>query len=142
MAEQSRGKRPPKNPAPVSGPGRLSRRTDGGPSQVNAEMTGMGYGENKDFMQIQSAAPMAATPGPKKTAKTSSMGSKASPLFSVTQRPDEPITAGANFGPGVSASKPINSSRKNLTSIYSQLASENPTQENLDYLALAQRMGY
>tara|TARA_R110000803_G_scaffold111359_2_gene179803 strand:- start:2041 stop:2298 length:258 start_codon:yes stop_codon:yes gene_type:complete len=28
----------------------------------------------------------------------------ATPLFSGTQRPDEPVTAGANFGPGAGAS--------------------------------------
>ena len=28
------GKRTPGNPAPVSGPGQLSQRTDGGPQQV------------------------------------------------------------------------------------------------------------
>ena len=43
MAEQHGGKRTPRNPAPVSGPGRLSRRTDGGPAQVNAQMTGRRY---------------------------------------------------------------------------------------------------
>jgi hypothetical protein len=32
------------------------------------------------------------------------------PLFSKTQRPDEPVTAGANFGPGAGASSnPIKS---------------------------------
>ena len=59
MAEQHGGKRTPRNPAPVSGPGKLSRRTDGGPAQVNAQMTGMAYGENKDFMEIQEGANMA-----------------------------------------------------------------------------------
>tara|TARA_R110002073_G_scaffold26168_2_gene85950 strand:+ start:3300 stop:3749 length:450 start_codon:yes stop_codon:yes gene_type:complete len=149
MAEQHGGKRTPRNPAPVSGPGKLSRRTDGGPAQVNAQMTGMGYGENKDFMQIQEGANMAASPKPQramKTPKASPMaamgGGKAAPLFSNTQRPDEPVTSGANFGPGASASNPVSNAKKNLTNVYSRLASENPTQENLNYLALAQRMGY
>ena len=105
MAEQG-GKRTPRNPAPVSGPGKLSRRTDGGPAQVNAQMTGMAYGDNEDFMQIQEGAPMAASP---RTPRGSSMGAMSAmgggngaavPLFSETQRPDEPITAGAPFGPG------------------------------------------
>ena len=39
------GYRTPSNPAPVSGPGSLSQRTDGGPRQVQAEMSGMPYGE-------------------------------------------------------------------------------------------------
>jgi len=105
MAEQHGGKRTPKNPAPVSGPGKLSRRTDGGPAQVNAQMTGMGYGENKDFMQIQEGASMAASPrsrGAAQAPQGNPMGAMGggNPLFSETQRPDEPVTAGANFGPG------------------------------------------
>ena len=118
MAEQHGGKRTPRNPAPVSGPGKLSRRTDGGPAQVNAQMTGMGYGENKDFMQIQEGASMAATARPKRTAKapqgtpTGPMGAMGggNPLFSETQRPDEPVTAGVNFGPGAGAPTQPNSS--------------------------------
>jgi hypothetical protein len=115
MAEQHGGKRTPKNPAPVSGPGKLSRRTDGGPAQVNAQMTGMGYGENKDFMEIQKGASMAAAPrskGPSKAPQGGPMGAMGggNPLFSETQRPDEPVTAGANFGPGAGASSnPIKS---------------------------------
>ena len=110
MAEQHGGKRTPRNPAPVSGPGKLSRRTDGGPAQVNAQMTGMGYGENKDFMQIQEGASMAASPrsrGAAQAPQGNPMGAigGGNPLFSETQRPDEPVTAGANFGPGAGASR-------------------------------------
>ena len=108
MAEQHGGKRTPRNPAPVSGPGKLSRRTDGGPAQVNAQMTGMGYGENKDFMQIQEGASMAASPRPQRATKQpqpSFTGGGATPLFSNTQRPNEPVTAGTNFGPGAGASR-------------------------------------
>lgn len=110
MAEGYGGKRTPRNPAPVSGPGKLSRRTDGGPAQVNAQMTGMAYGDNEDFMQIQEGAPMSASPrsrGAAQAPQGSSMGAMggmgggtSAPLFSETQRPDEPVTAGASFGPG------------------------------------------
>jgi len=114
MAEQHGGKRTPRNPASVSGPGQLSRRTDGGPSQVNAQMTGMAYGENKDFMEIQEGASMAASPKSRGAVKVSQgspsgamgggngsmIGRGSNPLFSDTMRPDEPVTAGATFGPG------------------------------------------
>ena len=105
MAEQWGGKRTPANPAPVSGPGRMSQRTDGGPQQVQAEMSGMPYGENAEFNTMQSAAPMSATPAmrPSRGGKAASPARGSSPmvpLFSQTQRPDEPITAGAPFGPG------------------------------------------
>lgn len=103
MAERNwGGRRTPNNPAPVSGPGQLSRRTDGGPQQTAATMTGMPYGENAEFNTMQSQAPLSAagqttargTRGAKPT------GSPMVPLFSPTQRPDEPVTDGATFGPG------------------------------------------
>jgi predicted lipid-binding transport protein (Tim44 family) len=110
MAEQHGGARTPRNPAPVSGPGQLSRRTDGGPQQTTVPMTGMAYGENADFNDMQSAAPMAAAPSVSntRTRNTSPTGQRAAatPLFSPTQRPDEPVTAGAPFGPGAGPSMP------------------------------------
>lgn len=104
MAEQHGGYRRPSNPSPVSGPGRMARRTDGGPQQSTVPMTGMGYGENADYNDIQSSAPLAATPSVSNTRarKSSPTGPAvaATPLFAPTQRPDEPVTAGAPFGPG------------------------------------------
>jgi len=104
MAEQHGGKRTPRNPAPVSGPGKLSRRTDGGPAQVNAQMTGMDYGENKDFMEVQEGAAMASSApqvNPMGLGGSVNGGAKGtSPMFAPTGRPDEPVTAGADFGPG------------------------------------------
>jgi len=102
MANGHGGSRTPSNPAPVSAPGALSRRTDGGPQQVNAQMTGMAYGENADFMDIQSGAPMSATPSVRapRGGKSAPAGSGATPLFSPTQRPDEPVTDGSDVGPG------------------------------------------
>jgi hypothetical protein len=105
MAGEWGGKRTPSNPAPVSGPGQLSQRTDGGPQQVQADMTGMPYGENAEFNTMQSMAPMSASSSarsPRSSARKASQagGMSATPLFSPTQRPDEPVTAGAPFGPG------------------------------------------
>ena len=104
MPEGWGGARTPQNPAPVSGPGRLARRTDGGPSQTTVPMSGMAYGENADYNDMQSSAPLAATPSVSNTRarKTSPTGPSvaATPLFAPTARPDEPVTAGAPFGPG------------------------------------------
>jgi hypothetical protein len=93
MAQQG-GYRKPENPAPASGPGALSQRTDGGPAQGAKYMSGMPYGQNT--MDQQTAAPMAAAqpapPAPEMTMPT--------PLMAPTERPDEPITAGINRGDG------------------------------------------
>lgn len=102
MAEMG-GYRRPTNPAPVSGPGRLSRRTDGVPQQTTTEMTGMGYGENADYNDIQSSAPLAATPPAARQragARQPQPQPQVVPLMSPTRRPTEPVTAGASFGPG------------------------------------------
>ena len=103
MAEQQGGYRQPSNPAPVSGPGALSRRTDG---QGARYMSGGSYGEGQEMMDLQTSAPMSKTapqprmrqPRPAREIVSEGMG--VTPLFAPTERPDEPITAGAPFGPG------------------------------------------
>jgi hypothetical protein len=64
-------------------------------------MTGMPYGENAEFNTMQSQAPLSASG---QAAARGSRQAKAqpmpTPLFSPTQRPDEPVTAGAPFGSG------------------------------------------
>jgi len=104
MAERQGGMCRPTNPAPVSGPGSLSQRTDGGPQQVQADVSGMPYGENQELEQMQSAAPMSASG--QATARASrgrargGQSPRMAPLMSPTQRPNEPVTDGATFGPG------------------------------------------
>ena len=118
MAEPQGGPRTPRNPAPVSAPGSMSRRTDG---QVMSQMTGMPYGENADFNDMQSSAPLSATnvQGPRlkgRGAPPAGMGggSSSTPLFSDTQRPEEPVTAGAPFGPGGGSVSTENSSNTDI----------------------------
>ena len=64
MSESSMGGyRQPKNPAPVSGPGSLSQRTDGGAtegmSQPQQSYSGFAYGENKAVNEQQGGASLA-----------------------------------------------------------------------------------
>lgn len=95
------GYRKPANPAPVSGPGELSRRTDG--AQPAMEMTGGAYGENADLMALQTAAPMAqveTNPQAMAPGVPTSPAQSVTPLFAPSQRPEEPLTAGMPFGPG------------------------------------------
>lgn len=98
------GYRKPGNPAPVSGPGALSRRTDGGPTQGAKYMSGGSYGEGAELQGLQQAAPMAASPRP--SISTAGLGAAAAslppvvPLMAPTERPDEPFTTGMPFGEG------------------------------------------
>lgn len=80
------GYRAPANPAPVSGPGALSQRTDGQPAM---QLPDAAYGEQAEFQAIQGGAPMMRASGPPPPG-----------LLEPTQRPDEPVTSGAALGPG------------------------------------------
>lgn len=102
MAEQRGGYRRPANPAPVSGPGALSRRTDGGPTTQGARyMRGGSYGEGQEMMGLQQGAPMAAQPKPIAPLPPARAAlPPIVPLTAPTQRPDEPPEFGMSFGPG------------------------------------------
>lgn len=95
MANGHGGQRTPANPAPVSGPGALSRRTDGGPtSQPPMVANGGPYGSRQDMEGIQSGAPLAGAPAGPSPADMIPMGAP-------SQNPEEPVTAGAALGPGI-----------------------------------------
>lgn len=105
------GYQAPNNPAPVSGPGALSQRTDGGPQAIQ-QLANAKYGEQSAFRQIQQGAPMASGPqphaGPPPSAFAQASGSGGAPVVPLnapTQRPGEPVTAGAarGAGPGTEA---------------------------------------
>ena len=107
---QHGGVRTPENPAPVSGPGAHSRRTDGGPGakQVLSAAPDQEYGAMKQQLNDQRTAPMAgATPlPPAAPVPTPGGGAVQAPAFSgsgfaaPSTRPDEPVTQGADAGPG------------------------------------------
>lgn len=101
------GPRTPANPAPVSGPGALSQRTDGGPGkQPIRTPTGMPYGEGGALAQLQKGAPLAASPGGNTPVSPPGGAGPAGPPPNVTpfgapsQQPGTPVTAGAAAGPG------------------------------------------
>jgi hypothetical protein len=101
---QHGGYRQPANPAPTSGPGNLSRRTDGGAGAKKAPIQNLpdaGYGEQQQFRSIQQGAPIAqaakpnpASPGGAPTSVTPP------PLDAPSTRQGEPVTAGVDAGAG------------------------------------------
>lgn len=113
MAGGHGGSRTPANPAPVSGPGALSRRTDG--KQPIRVQNDQDYGDRKTAIAAQQAAPlkqqgeappMQVPQG--QPAPTPSQGQAPAPsgvpFGAPTQRPDEPITTGVDIGPGAGSS--------------------------------------
>lgn len=108
MTDPRGGYRKPANPASVSGPGALSARTDGGPSdpQPIRALPGAAYGESGAFQDQQRGAPL-----PQNAPRSDSSGAPSAPnvsgpaagltaLDAPTTRPDEPITAGIDRGDG------------------------------------------
>lgn len=100
----------PTSPAPVSGPGALSQRTDGGPAhQQSAKyISGLPYGQGQEMMNIQSSAPMEAsapTPAPSLATQTVAEPAPVIPLLAPDQNPEEPVTSGvdAGLGPGMAS---------------------------------------
>jgi len=87
--------------AQVAGPGKFAKRTDGTAFDKNAtrqpirEMPSQAYGDATDLNAIQGSAPMSATPSMPTAMR------RPVPLSAPTERPQEPITAGAPFGAGV-----------------------------------------
>lgn len=94
------GYRKPSKPAPVSGPGELSRRTDSGPpTQPIRVASGGAYGERKALEAQQAAQPLpVAAPSPQVQAggpAPTVMSRPGSPgAFGPTQRPWEDPSAG------------------------------------------------
>lgn len=121
------GYRKPNNPAPVSGPGKLSRRTDGGAGSKQAmqEIRTGKYGESKALMEQQQGAPLAGNPTP-----TPKVTPQVTPLFSATERPNEPVTSGMPFGAGTTVNpaaqpiSPVSVVGKYLPSLEAMAASE------------------
>ncbi|MFD3531997.1 hypothetical protein [Streptomyces sp. NPDC058664] len=95
----SGGYRQPSSPAPVSGPGALSKRTDGGPGQPVRAPSGGAYGERQNLEQLQQAAPLSASPGGE-AESAQDVTADLVGFGAPTQMPDEPVTAGAALGAG------------------------------------------
>jgi hypothetical protein len=105
----------PEKPAMQSGPGSLSQRTDGGPASKQAirYASGMPYGEGQDFMDLQSQAAMEKatpvrplSPGTIRSAAQQAQPGQSDvvPLNTPSQMPDQPVTHGADAGPGLDSS--------------------------------------
>lgn len=97
------GYQPPAKPAPVSGPGKYARRTDGQPAM---QLPDAAHGEQQTFQQAQQAGPMAQGPQPDQAAPGIMPldMSRITPMDAPTEYPDEPVTSGADAGPGPGAS--------------------------------------
>jgi hypothetical protein len=126
------GYRAPSNPATVSGPGALSQRTDGGPTQPAKYVSGLPYGQGQETYSNQVAAPMAGN-----TMEPMPMPTE---LMAPTGRVNEPIENGIDIGPGA-GSEVMNlpSTKEPLSVTMRKIAQFDPTGEaELIYSTLAE----
>lgn len=116
------GYRAPSNPAPVSGPGALSQRTDGGATQGAKYISGLPYGQGQETYSNQVAAPMAGN-----TMQQMEMPTE---LTAPTSRPQEPITSGIDSGEGPgSEALQLPAQQASLAATLQQLIQYDPTGE-------------
>jgi len=108
--------------AGASGPGKYSKRTDG------MRLPSKEYGEGVETASIQSAAPMATTQG---AAEQQLRKQPVQPIgmFEPTQRPEEPVTAGVDVGPGPGSSALMMNQQMDTTEDMDRLRSYLPALE-------------
>jgi hypothetical protein len=125
---------PQNNPANVSGVGGAGQSGTQAPQYIS----GLPYGQGQATMQQQQSAPMAGSPTP--TAAPMPMPSLPSvtPLTAPTERPDEPLTAGMDFGPGPGSEALNLPKQRGLSEILSSMIDLDPTgdvQDLYDFVA-------
>tara|TARA_E500000331_G_C17244265_1_gene708467 strand:- start:974 stop:1387 length:414 start_codon:yes stop_codon:yes gene_type:complete len=113
------GYRKPSQPAAVAGPGALSQRTDG--KQPEIRMPDMPYGQQTELLAQQAVSPLGDSGGANSPFP---MQEQTRPnVFAGTERPQEPITQGAAFGPGTG---PVDQLEDETDIILAALYSVNP----------------
>jgi hypothetical protein len=142
------GYRRPANPAPVSGPGAMSQRTDGQPARY---MSGGQYGEGQELMEMQTSAPMSESRTnvpPVRPSKGRGRGNAAggsaglTGLFAPSERPDEPITAGMPFGAGMNIPNEQRQVAGRLTKTLEKIVQYDQSDRMQYFYMLAQSRGW
>lgn len=127
---------PQNNPANVSATG--GNGQSGRATQPARYISGLGYGEGQATMQQQTSAPMAGTPTAQAAAMSSpmmpmsAMGEGVTPLTAPTARPNEPLTAGMDFGAGVGSEALALPQERTLSQILANMIDLDPTGDAKD----------
>lgn len=119
----------------VSGTGSMSKRTDLNVSQQPARyISGMPYGQGQATYEQQTSAPMAQAVSP-------DMLGPITGITAPTERPNEPITAGVDFGPGPNSTVvKMPNTQPTALSVLRLIAQNDPTGEtDLIFQTLSER---
>lgn len=86
---------------PVAGPGSFSQRTDRAVSNANTTLPNANYGENRDYQEQRTSAPVATSPGGMDIGSLmGAMRPEAVGLDEPSAMEDVPVTDGAAMGAG------------------------------------------
>lgn len=112
--------------APQNNPANVNALGGNGQSgkQPARYISGLPYGQGQETMNQQMSAPMAQVQEPSLPAIT--------PLTAPTQRPEEPITAGMDFGPGPGSDSLNLPQQRSLSEILATMIDVDPTGEVQD----------
>ena len=122
--------------APQNNPMNINGRGGNGQSGTQAAryVSGLPYGEGQELMQTQQSAPLAAAPDIEQSRTPMASASAAAsliPMNAPTQRPDEPITFGADagVGPGLGSLGLPSVTERTVAQILSEVAQYDTTGE-------------
>lgn len=122
---QQGGYRKPTNPAVASGPGALSQRTDGSPSQPATYIAGLPQGQGQETYNQQTAMPMYKTP------QIESVGIGAfdvTPISADSKFPDQDIMTGSSRTGGLdSALLNLPYQQPSILTVLAKTAQNDPT---------------
>jgi len=108
------------NPANISATGGNGQSGKG--TQAAKYIPGLPYGQGQATMQQQMSAPMAGSPAPQALELPS-----ITPFSTPTERPNEPLTAGMDFGAGPGSEILSLPKERSLSEILSSMISIDPT---------------
>jgi hypothetical protein len=154
MSDGHGGYRKPEHPASVSPPGHLSKRTDGGPAQAISTVPDQPYGAQSEQANEQRVAPMAgqapmphaASPAAAPQDPGMAPAYQGGGFNAPSERPGEPVTHGADAGPGagpevLSAPQPGAQPTGYITSLLQRMSASDTTGTLATLYQIAQQRG-
>jgi hypothetical protein len=128
MVERRGGFRPT---APQNNPANISATGGDGQSGTQSAryISGLPYGEGQATMQQQQSAPMAgqSTPTAQNAPGLEAFATPITPLTAPTERPNEPLTTGMDFGDGAGTEALNLPKQRTLSEVLSTMIDLDPT---------------
>lgn len=137
---QQGGYRKPTNPAVASGPGALSQRTDGSPSQPATYIAGLPQGQGEATYNQQLGADMYKAPQPEFVG----IGAlDVTPISDGSKFPDQDIMTGSTFSKtGDSALLNLPYQQPSMMTILGKVAQQDPTGDTELIMRMFEDRGY